>query len=99
MAIFEKKWSFAAAVIAHAPHEPGIYALWQGEEMIYLGRSLNGGIQSALLQHLEGRDGACTRAATHYSWEISLWPTLRESEVLAEFVAAHKRKPRCNEAA
>ncbi len=97
MAIFEKKWSFAAAVIEHAPQEPGIYALWEGEEMVYLGRAVTGGIQAALREHLEGRRGACTKQATHYSWEISLWPTLRESEVLAEFFAAHRRKR--NEAA
>ena len=96
MAIFEKKWLFASSVIEHSPEEPGVYALWQEDEVIYVGRAAAGGIKTSLLQHLEGRHGACTRAATHYSWEISLWPTLRESEVLAEFVAAHQRTPRCN---
>ena len=96
MAILEKKWPFAASIVAHAPDETGLYALWQDNEIIYLGRAL-GGIKTALTRHLDGRGGACTRTATHYSWEISLWPSLRESEVLLEFMAANKRRPRCNE--
>jgi hypothetical protein len=95
--ILDKKWPLARAVVAHAPEEPGIYVLWLQEEVIYIGRAAAGGIRAGLLEHLEGRRGGCTQSATHYSWEISLWPTLRESEVLAEFVAAHKRKPRCNQ--
>ena len=98
MAIFEKKWVFASSVIEHAPDEPGVFALWQAGELIYVGRAAVGGIRRALLEHIKGRHGACSLGATHYSWEISLWPSLRESEVLADFIAAHKRKPRCNPA-
>jgi hypothetical protein len=97
MGILEKKWPLSAAVVEHAPEEPGVYALWQGAELIYVGRTLANGIKGCLLEHLAGRASHCTRDATHYSWEISLWPTLRESELLAEFVAANKRRPRCNE--
>jgi hypothetical protein len=97
MAILEKKWLFAASVVAHAPEENGIYALLHDNEVIYLGRAL-GGIRNALVRHLDGRAGACTQAATHYSWEISPWPSLRESEALAQFMAVNKRKPRCNAA-
>lgn len=81
-----------------APDERGVYALWDNEEVLYFGRSPGSSIsiQQALREHFSGRAGSCTRAATHYSWEICAEPGEREAELLAEYEAQFKRLPRCN---
>jgi len=92
------RYRFTRTMVEGAPTEPGVYALWQDEELIYYGRAAGGAVnlQQALLEHLVGRAGSCTRETTHYGWEISLHPVAREAELLAEYKAAHRRLPRCN---
>jgi len=85
-------------MVEGAPADPGVYALWENDELIYYGRASGSviTIQVALLEHLSGRAGPCTQRATHYGWEISLEPAVREAQLLAEYRAAFDRLPRCN---
>lgn len=87
-------------MVAGAPADPGVFALWENDELIYYGhaRGQAATIQSCLKEHLERAD-SCTSGATHYGWEISANPPLREAELLREFERAHKRLPRCNSGA
>ena len=101
MPIEEPKYKFTRAIVAGAPEGSGIYALWDGDELIYIGRA-NGTeaghtIREALLRHLEKGYCPCTTSASHYSWELSLRPATRELEVLRAFEARYRRLPRCNE--
>lgn len=94
-----RRYRFNRVVLAGAPDEPGVYALWQGDELIYYGRATRtheGGatIRSRLMEHFENHPAA----ATHYSWEISRAPAARESELLEQFRQAFGRLPRLNEA-
>ncbi|HET7197158.1 MAG TPA: hypothetical protein VFI86_00705, partial [Burkholderiales bacterium] len=57
----ELRYSFTRTVVQGAPLEPGVFALWEGDELVYYGRALR--LREALLECL-GR-----HAATHYSWE------------------------------
>ena len=84
-------------MVSGAPADPGVYALWENDEVIYYGHARGGSasIQSCLAQHLDGHN-ACTSRATHYGWEISANPPARELELLREFEKAHQRLPRCN---
>jgi hypothetical protein len=93
------RYRFTRSMVEGAPADPGVYALWDAEELIYFGRASGHlvSIQLALLEHLSGRAGPCTKRATHYGWEISLDPAAREAELLAEYKAAFKRLPRCNQ--
>ncbi len=92
---FGRRYRFSRVVIAGAPNEPGVYTLWQRDEVIYYGRAQGEAtIRSRLLEHLEA-----AAPATHYSWEISREPAARESELLAQFRRAYGRLPRLNEAA
>ena len=91
----EKKWEFTRATIEHAPEDPGVIVLWDGEEPIYIGHARTG-IRAGLLMHLEGQHGSCSSKASHYSWEIAAWPTVRESGLLAEFVHKYGSTPRCH---
>jgi SpoIIAA-like len=90
-----RRYRFNRIVIAGAPSAPGVYTLWQGEEVIYYGRAHGEAtIRSRLLEHLEQPVGA-----THYSWEISREPAPLEKELLQQFKRAFGRLPRLNEAA
>jgi hypothetical protein len=90
-----RRYRFSRVVIAGAPSEPGVYTLWQHEEVIYYGRAQGGAtLRSLLLEHLE--NGV---QATHYGWEISRQPAARERELLRDFQQAFGRLPRLNEAA
>jgi hypothetical protein len=98
-----RRYRFTRIVIAGAPEEAGVYALWDGEEVVYYGRAdgKNEGrgstIRSRLLAHYY-EDKGRTRP-THYSWEVCENPAAREAELLREHEAAFGRRPRGNEAA
>lgn len=86
----ERRYRFSRIVIAGAPDDVGVYALWDGDEIVYYGR---GAIRTGLLQHLERRE-----RATHYSWELCADPVGREAALLAEHERTFGRPPRYNAA-
>ena len=91
-----KKWTFNQTNIEHAPDNPGVFLLWEGDEVIYVGHARDT-IKAMLIRHLEGAFGGCTKSSTHYSWEITLWPAARETQLLAEFAKQYQRDPRCQQ--
>ena len=97
MPIASPRYALTHTMVAGAPEDPGVIALWENDELIYYGhaRGASATIQSCLRQHLE-RSNPCTEGATHYGWEISANPPLREAELLREFERSYKRLPRCN---
>ena len=101
MPIEMKRYPFTRPILEYAPFDVGgVYVLWQDDEVIYIGRT--GGsrnIRQCLLEHLEGTRGHCTRGATHYSWEITLWDSARETELLSLFARENRRDPRCQQSA
>jgi hypothetical protein len=92
-----RRYRFTRIVIAGSPDEAGVYALWDGEEVIYYGRAEgeNATIRSRLLDHYYGD----SRRATHYSWEVCKDPRAREAELLGEHERAFGRLPRDNKKA
>ena len=72
-----RRYRFTRIVIAGAPGSAGIYALWDGEELIYYGRAEGEAstIRSRLLDH----HYAGAPRATHYSWEVCGDPAAREA--------------------
>jgi len=93
------RYPFTRAAIEFAPEESGIFGLFDGNELIYLGRADNRAehsIRALLLKHQDGVFGTCTMKATHYTWEITVWgATLREKELLARHFQANHSEPRC----
>lgn len=86
-----RRYKFTRIVLQGAPEEPGVYALWDGDELVYYGRAVDGGtIRAQLLGHLE------RTAATHYSWEVCPDPATREAELLRDYRRLHGRAPRDN---
>jgi hypothetical protein len=99
MPINGKRYPFVEYAIAGAPADPGVFALWEGDELIYIGAAQGNGatLQSALKEHLKGLF-PCTLASTHYSWELARNVKTLEQRVLEEFRNSFRRLPRCNQA-
>src|SRR4029453_4042781 len=97
MLIAIPRYAFNPTMISGAPNDPGVFALWENDEIIYYGhaRGESATIQSCLQQHLIGA-GGCPPGGKHYGGEISPTPPLREAQLLREFDREHKRLPRCN---
>lgn len=97
MPIASPRYAFNAIMVSGAPPDPGVFALWEHDELIFYGRALGNGatIQSRLREHL-GEAAGCASRATHYGWEISSNPRAREVELLREYEQSHGRLPRCN---
>jgi hypothetical protein len=95
-----RRYRFTHTVIAGAPDDAGIYALWDGEELIYYGRAQGDGItiRSRLMDHYQGRVDAQTKRATHYGWELCKDPVAREAELLREHQRRFGKPPRLNAA-
>lgn len=97
-----RRYRFTRTVIAGAPDDAGIYALWDGDELIYYGRAGGNGagdgatIRSRLMDHYQGRVDAQTKRATHYGWELSKDPVAREAELLREHARQFGKLPRLN---
>jgi hypothetical protein len=97
--VFKSRWRFLKAMLEFAPDEwPGVYVLWQGDEVIYIGSSAEhrSNIRARLFAHLYGQEGDCTSRATHYGWELAMHPDQRAEELLEQFEAESGRLPRCN---
>jgi hypothetical protein len=98
-----RRYRFTRIVIAGAPESAGVYALWDGEELIYYGRteagneSANGG--STIRSRLLDLHYSAELRATHYSWEVCKDPAAREAELLREHESKFGRPPRFNKAA
>ena len=92
------RYPFTPAMIEHAPDESGVYGLFDGHELIYLGKTAPGAsIKACLLRHQGGVNGGCTLKAGTYTWEITLAPAGRETEILARFHQGTGRGPRCQD--
>jgi hypothetical protein len=93
--IASPRYPFTKRSLDRAPSEAGVYALFEGGELVYIGRAgLPAGIQTRLLQHLFGvREPS---KATHYAWEICRDAHKRQAELIREFEKTFFRRPRYN---
>jgi hypothetical protein len=75
---------------------PGVFALWENDEVVYIGRATApGSIRGALFERLNSGQ-RCIAAVSHYAWEICLDPGPRERELLDEHLRAYRALPRYN---
>lgn len=87
------------SAVGTAPEKAGVYVLYEGNTLIYIGRAQGGSstIRARLQSHKTGRDGPCTASMTHYRYETTRADVGRERELLQEFKNRHGRLPRCND--
>jgi hypothetical protein len=91
---------FGEATVVFAPASPGVYFLYRGERLIYIGIAVHGtGIRQELEKHLAGRYGPRTRAATVFEYELTRDPVVASREYLLAHMAQNRgRLPLCNRA-
>lgn len=96
----ERRYRFSRIVIAGAPDSAGVYALWDGDELIYYGRAdgKEGNGRTTIRSRLLDHHYAGGQRATHYSWEVCKDPAAREAELLNEYQGKFGRPPRYNNA-
>jgi hypothetical protein len=98
MPIASPKYPFSSVALGGAPGERGdhgVYCLWDRSVILYIGRSEFGTtIQSQLIDHYARK--LVPSEATHYSWELSRNPVLRQTELINEWIAATGQPPRFN---
>jgi excinuclease UvrABC nuclease subunit len=93
------RYPFAGYAIKGAPDDPGVYLLWEAEELAYVGTAPHGAtLRSRLTDHLEKRS-QCDCKPTHYSWRLARNPKLLEKELLDQHRQKFERLPRCNKSA
>ena len=92
-------YNFTDDSISKAPDTAGVYALFDGNQTIYIGRAKGGftTIRSRLRDHKSGREGSCTQYASGYKREVCSNPVSREQELLLEYRVTYGGLPRCNE--
>ena len=74
---------FTAEHLAIAPVDTGVYFLYRGERLIYIGVAVHGsGIRQELHNHLRGSYGAPTQGATSFGYELTRDPVVAKHEYL-----------------
>jgi len=88
-------FAFDAAGVARAPEEPGVFALYEGKELVYYGHAVES-VRSRIQAMYDAREESCVRLAVLYSFEICDQPEQRELELVREYQIAHGKRPKCN---
>jgi excinuclease UvrABC nuclease subunit len=96
MPVSGDKYSFTQDNVNGSPDKPGVYALYDGNAVIYYGKA-EASIRSRLQAHRRGDEGKCTQRATHYKREVCSNPKTREKSLLDAYKTANGKYPRCNE--
>ena len=89
-------YPFSQGNVDKSPDSPGVYALYDGDALIYYGSSTRS-IRDRLNRHIDGKEGPCTQGATNYRREICDNGLARERELLEAFKAHNGALPRCND--
>lgn len=89
MAISGDKYSFTQENVDRSSTQNGIYALYDGNETIYIGRGDGeNGIRARLQAHKRGDEGSCTKYATHYRREITSYTFIKRTSALVIFASS-----------
>lgn len=93
--IASPRYPFTSVAVSGAPDDPGVYALYSGDELIFFGHAIGAAtIQTRLMRHLlkllEPSE------ATHYAWEICRDPQVRAAHLIREYERKFRRLPQHN---
>lgn len=95
MPIASPRYRFKNEIILGAPDDPGVYALYLDEELIFFGHAIGAAtIQTRLIAHLLKL--AEPSQVTHYAWEICRDPLMRAAQLVREYERNFRRLPRYN---
>jgi hypothetical protein len=78
-----------------APDDPGVYALFSGEDLIFIGYAIGAAsIRTRLITHLAKLLEPAE--ASHYAWEICRDPQARAAQLILEHERNFMRPPQHN---
>ena len=85
--------------VDNAPARRGVYALYRGSELLYIGRggTLTSNIRTRLQAHFAGKEGSCTKRANRFKIEITASPRTRERRLLQDYLDKYGELPPCND--
>ena len=94
-----EKYPFIKACVDVSPNVHGVYTLFDGDTLIYIGRAAGTGvtIRSRLQRHLASTEGPCTAKATHYARVATEDAADVEAKLIAAYKNTYGKLPRCNE--
>jgi excinuclease UvrABC nuclease subunit len=87
---------FEEAALSDSPDEPGVYSLFRGGTLIYVGPARRR-IRARLRAHQRGEQGPCTQRADEFQWETTSRPTDRARAILIVHQTRTGRLPSCND--
>jgi hypothetical protein len=89
---------FTEEQIARTPEATGVYMLYRGGWVIYVGVAVQGSsVRAELERHRTGAYGPKTRTATSFDYELTRHPVVAKHEYLELHKARHNgRLPSCN---
>jgi hypothetical protein len=98
MAITGKKYTFSKKNVDKAPNLPGVFGLYEGDVLIFIGQAKGGKltIRTCLQLQEAGLDGSCPAKVTTYRREECPNPVIRQGELLKEYQEKHGKLPRFN---
>jgi hypothetical protein len=90
---------FGARNVAEAPAAPGVYLLYRGHRLIYIGLASAGTtIRHCLEEHRRGARGPCTERATEFDYETSAYASWLYRHYIAVYLdATGGLLPDCNQ--
>jgi len=88
------KLPFSPLSFVLVPDALGVYALWDESDLIYYGQ---GQLRTRLQAHHSGSQGPCTKGATTFQYEQTIFAVSRERELIQEYVDLYRVLPRCND--
>jgi len=98
MTISGDRYAFTQENVDRSPTDKGVYALYDGNITIYIGKGAGeNGIRERLQSHKRGSEGTCTEKASHYRREVCSNPATRERQELEAYKEANGKLPRCND--
>ncbi len=90
------RYTFSQENVNKSPSSPGVYALYDGNMLIYYGSSALS-IRDRLQRHLDGKQGSRTQEATTYRREVCSNGLARERQLLEAYKQQYRALPRCND--
>jgi len=98
MSFGEMLFAATRANLEHLPELPGVFTLYRDGMLIFVGHA-DGGvrtIKSQIVDHKEGRRGACTQSFDYYTREVTTNVVCRYRELMEQHARKYRRWPKGN---